>query len=172
MRTPKEWYQCMDAGTAAVRRPYRLAQFRQQGFPRITLYHIPSFQDCTGWTVYQLPRSKDYLLQTVKWHQAADGQRIEELMQGQVASTSAEPTLTEATTPLDAAWFERQLAALSSIRVPLHTNRPTGLDGESFGIHVWNEFEVEWWCEGPSEWRDLVRWAHDCIHHFQQSTAA
>jgi len=49
--TPKEWYQCMDAGSAAVRRPYKLRQFRHPGIPRITLYHIPSFTDATGWTI-------------------------------------------------------------------------------------------------------------------------
>ena len=171
MTTPKAWYQCLDAGTAAVRRPYELRQFPQQGTPRITLYYIPSFQDATGWTVYYRPRTGEYLLQAVTWHQAADGRRIEELMVGKVASASAEPTLTEATAALDPAWFERQFAALSSIRIPLHTSRPIGLDGENFGIHVWNEFEVEWWCEGPSEWSELIRWAQECIEHFRQSTA-
>lgn len=151
MTIPKEWYQWMDAGTTAVRRPYEPRRFRRQGIPRITLYHIPSFQDCTGWTVYQLPCGKDYLLQAVTWHQTSDGQRIKELMRGQVANVSAEPTMTEATATLSTAWFERQFAALSSIPIPLHTNRSLGLDGESFGIHAQNEFEVEWWCKGPSE---------------------
>lgn len=167
---PIEWYQCSYVGTRAVRRPYELLRFQRHGTPRITLYHIPSFQDCAGWTVYY--RGKDYLLQTVIWHQTTDVQRIKKLMLGQVANVSAEPTITEATATLDTAWFERQFATLSFIRIPIHVNRRLGLDGETFGIHVQNEFEVEWWCKGPSEWSDLVRWAHECIDHFRQSTVA
>ena len=162
----------MDAGTAAVRRPYELRQLRQQGIPRITIFHIPSFQDCTGWTVYLLRGGKDYRLQRVTWQQTADSQRIGEFMRGQSVSLSSEPTLAADSRPLDASWFERQFTALMTIRIPLHTNRPIGLDGESFGVHARNEFEVEWWCDGPTEWRDLIKSTNECIEYFQQSTVA
>ena len=170
MKTPEQWYQCMDAGIAAVRRPYEIRRFRRRGLPRITLYHLPSFQDCVGWTVYQLPHKEGHLLQSITWRQSVDGKRMEDLMCGRTPSTSAEPTLTETTNPLDSIWFEHQLTALSSIRISLHTNRPLGLDGETFGVHARNEFDVEWWCHGPPEWADLVQWAHKCIKYFCQST--
>lgn len=162
----------MDAGTAAVRRPYALPQFRRPGLPRITIYHIPSFEDCTGWTVYQVHRSKDYVLQSVTWRQPVDSRRIEDLMLGRVTGVSPAPTLEEASCVLDATWFESQFTAFTSIRIPLHTNRPIGLDGESFGVHAPGEFEVEWWCEGPPEWKELIQWTNDCINHFRQAIAA
>ena len=172
MSVPKEWYQCMDAGTAAIRRPYQVRRFCQPGIPRVSIFHIPSFADCTGWTVYLLPRGGGYRLQTVVWHQPADGKRMEDLMQGRVTAAAAEPTLEEVCGALDPVWFERQLSLLGEIYVPLHTNRPIGLDGESFGVHCRSEFEVEWWCEGPPEWAALVAWTHECIGYFQRAAVA
>ena len=65
-----------------------------------------------------------------------------------------------------------QIAALASIRIPLHTKRPIGLDGESFGVHAGNEFAVEWWCDGPPEWKDLINWTRGCFEYFRQFSAA
>ena len=164
--TPKEWYQCIDAGTAAVRRPYALRQFRHPGIPRITFYHIPSFTDATGWTIYLKPRREGCGLQTVTWHQQADGDRMQNLMRGESAVETAEPTLTETFEAIDSDWVESRISELAKIVVPLHTNRPMGLDGESFGIHMRGEFQVEWWCDGPDEWRELISWAQGCIGRF------
>jgi|ERR1700677_2443754 len=169
--TPKEWYRCMDAGITAVRRPYLLPMSRNEGFQRITIYHIPSFFDCTGWTVYELPVSKSYVLQSVTWRQYADSKRIEDFEVGRVSSDAAsQPTLVGATKPLDASWFQAQLSKLASMRVPLvcKGHLMCIADGESFGVHAQQEFDVEWQCDGPEEWGDLVRWTHECIDHFRQ----
>jgi hypothetical protein len=168
LETPQEWYQCMDAGTAAVRRPYAL---RQQGIPRLSLYHIPSFKDCYGWTIYQMRGGSDYKLQTVIWRQHADIQRMQDLMVGRVTRvTAVVPTLEESVTDVDSQWFERRLTALAMIRIPLVTKRPIGCDGETFGVHIGSQFEVEWWCDGPPEWTELERWTYDCIEIFRQKT--
>lgn len=173
LKTPKQWHQCLEAGTAAVRRPHEVRRFeRRIGLPHLTLYHLPSFVDCTGWTIYHLPRENSYLLQTVVWRQQEDGKRMEDLMLGRVLTASAEPTLEETTTPLDPVWCERQLAALSTIRLPLLTKRPIGLDGENYGVHVPGQFDLEWWCEGPNEWAELIAWMHQCMEDLRRLAAA
>ena len=171
MESPQEWYQCAKAGSAAVRRTYELPQFHRRGLPRLSVYHLPSFQDCYGWTVYQLRGEADYKLQTVIWRQSADGQRMEDLMSGRITHTAPEPTLEEFIAGIEAEWFKKQLAALSEIRIPLVVNRPIGCDGESFGVHVQHQFDVEWWCDGPPEWASLANWTYDCIKTFRQSSS-
>ena len=167
--TPSEWYQCLNAGTAAVRHPYEVPQFRRLGWPRLCVFHIPSFQDCYGWSVTQVRGA--YKLHTIIWRQARDGQRMHDLMSGQIAQTMTQPTLEVHTVDIDAEWFQKEMEVLAAIRVPLAIQRPMGLDGESFGIHVPREFEVEWWCEGPPEWQELTKWAYECIASFRQKTA-
>ena len=93
-------------------------------------------------------------------------------MRGQVSGTSAEPTLEGMCVALDSAWFERQFSVLGEICVPLHTHRPIGLDGESFGVHCRGEFDVEWWCEGPPEWAALVAGTHEGIGYLQRAAVA
>jgi hypothetical protein len=168
LTTPQEWYDCVEAGAAAMRRPYALRQFRRTGIPRVTIYHLPAHEDCTAWTVYEVPGSRDYLLQTVIWRQAEDGRRMEDLMLGRGSNISPAPTLEETMRTLAANWFERQFRALASISLPLYAQRTVGLDGESFGVHIRSEFEVEWWCDGPPEWADLVRWTGECIDYFRK----
>jgi hypothetical protein len=94
---------------------------------------------------------------------------MQNLMRGESAVESPDPTLTETYWAIDADWVDSQISELTKIAVPLHTNRPIGLDGESFGVHMRGEFQVEWWCEGPDEWQELISWAHGCIEHFSKS---
>lgn len=159
-QTPDEWYQCLHAGAAAIRRPYDLPQFRHIGLPSLVVYHLPSFQDCYGWCVSRARGT--CRLHTVVWRQPADSQR---------QPVSATPTLEESRTDLDGEWFEQQLAALSAIHIPLVTERMIGCDGESFGVHVPHSFEVEWWWKGPAEWAELTRWTYGCIDYFRKTTA-
>jgi hypothetical protein len=170
--TPKVWYQCMDAGTAAVRRPSELRQFRRDGWPKLTVYHIPSFEDCFGWTIFRTRGKAEYTLQTIIWRQMADGQRMQDLMHGRATSAAPEPTLEERISFLQAERFDQHFAALSGIRIPLLVRQPEGLDGETFGVSVPREFGVEWWCHGPPEWADLARWTHDCIKILRETPAA
>ena len=127
LKTPQQWYQCLEAGSAAVRRPQEVRRFeRIIGVPRLTLYHLPSFVDCTGWTLYHLPRENRYLLQRVVWRQQEDSKRIEDLMLGRVFTASAEPPLEGTTTPLgtNASWQPCQ---------------PSGFPCSPSGPSVWME---------------------------------
>jgi hypothetical protein len=166
--TPREWYLCMDAGIEIIKRPHETRRFPARGVPVITFYHITSFEDCTGWTVYSQGTHKGCFVQKVCWRQSLDGERMREFMEGNVASVSPSPTLDEATSALDASWLEQQLAALNSLRFPLYARGPQGCDGESFGVLAPHVFAVEWWCEGPREWAELIRWTQDCIGYFER----
>jgi hypothetical protein len=170
LETPKEWGRCLEAGAAAIRRPYELRQFARHGLPKLTVYHIPSFQDSIAWTIYRARGDVEYTLQTVIWRQVADGKRMEELMHGRIATASAEPTLLERISLVPTYMIDQQFAALAAIRIPLLANSSIGCDGEFFGISVRREFELEWWCDGPPEWGDLVKWTHECIQIFREAT--
>jgi hypothetical protein len=172
LETPKEWYQCLEAGTAAVRRPHELRQFGRHDWPKLTVYHIPSSADCFGWTVYQARGATKHTLRTVIWRQLADGQRMQDLMHGRTTNAWAEPTLEAQVSFLEARRFDEHLAGLGAIRIPLFARRRVGCGGEIFGVSVPREFEVEWWCDGPPEWVDLARWTHGCIKMFRDATAA
>ena len=163
LQTPREWYECLEAGCAAVRRPFALSQFQRPGVPRLSVFHIPSFVDATGWTIYYLPREKSYKLQTVIWRQQADGRRMEDVMHGRVLRVSPEPTLEERYSDFSRDSAEQMIATLGRITIPLLARQNIGCDGESFGVRVEHNFEVEWWCDGPKEWAELTRWARDSI---------
>jgi hypothetical protein len=181
-RTPDEWYECLSQGTAAVRRTYEIPEFRRRGIPRLSVYHIPSFTDCFGWTIYEIPgravpvevvtttkRKGEYKLQTVKWRQSADAEKFKQHMAGALVGSSrlATPTMEESFSDIDSEWVEREIANLAQIRIPLITRAPFGCDGVSYGVHVRGLFDLEWWCDGPSEWKELAIWTHRWIESMQ-----
>jgi hypothetical protein len=176
--TPVEWYECLSRGTAAVRHTYDLSEFRRNGIVQLSVFHIRSFSDCFGWTVYRIPepvkaveierpeqRKYQYKLQSVVWRQAEDLERLQQHTRGKLVPSAglATPTLEENFCDFDAERFERELNSLARIRIPLTLNRPIGCDGESYGVHVRDHFDLEWWCEGPQEWRELVLWTNRWI---------
>lgn len=167
--TPREWYECMHLGTDAVRRPYALRQFPHRGWPRVSVFHLPSFNDCYGWTVYESRDEPQVTLQTIVWRQTSDGARIHEVLMGRAKSVSAEPTLEETLSSIDAVWLERKMHDLAKIRIPLIIECDFGLDGETYGLCVPGRFELEWWVDAPREWEDLARWTYDCIDAFRKA---
>ena len=170
--TPQGWCRCLESGTAAVQRPYELQQFGPHGVPVLTVYHIPSFLDCFGWTVYQKHGKPDYKLQTIIWKQIADGERIQNFISGRAIiklSEVAEPTLLESISCIEAKRFDQHIAALNHIKIPLDANRSIGLDGEIFGVRLHGQFELEWWENGPTEWANLVGWTNECIGMFREA---
>ena len=166
--TPKEWYRCMDAGIAAVRKPYESKLFPSRGLPLVTIYHIPSFDDAKGWTVYQMPKQTGHLLQILTWHQKDDGNRMESLMRGNSISETSEPTLSELTFDLDSTWVTDKLLELSKISIPLETTQSIGIDGETYGVHIRHKFDLEWWSRGSENWKELLAWAQSCVFKFSK----
>jgi hypothetical protein len=157
----------MDKGCALVRRHPDHPSYRRPGLPKLTVFHIPSFVDATGWTVRELPRRAGYELQRVIWHQKADSDRIERLMRGEVIAHPDEPTMSSATATIDADFWTSRYEALRVIEIPLIPERPMGLDGESFGLRVSGHIDIEWWGDGPLQWATLNRWTLDAISYFR-----
>jgi hypothetical protein len=168
--TPEAWYQCMDRALHAIRHPYRSRDLRHRGQVCLHLYHIPSFANCAGCTVYDL--NGTYEVKIVVWEQPADGRRIAD----EGNSASPEPTLTTSVFPLDAAWWEARMDALSAIHVPLLAAQEYGMDGEYTGINLFDAvgvgtFAVEWWAAGPDEWAELADWADEVLDVFGKLAA-
>ena len=163
----KVWGQCLFAGISVVRGTREVQKFKPPGVPRLTIFHIPSFYDATGWTICEKFREENFKLQTVIWRQDFDSQRIQDHMLGKSTYESPEPTVDEHSVDLESTWVKNKLSQLAEITIPLHVKRPLGLDGESWGIRVPGEFDVEWWGEGPDEWAELIKWTHSCIEYFK-----
>ena len=71
--------------------------------------------------------------------------------------------------------IDARLDSLSNLRLrPFIQNRPWGLDGESWGLELFGfggMSRLQWWCEGPQEWRDLVDWTESSIRKFRDLLA-
>ena len=50
-------------------------------------------------------------------------------------------------------------AELASLRIPLCVHHDTGFDGDTYGVKLHGQVELEWWCNGPEERGPVVRWA-------------
>lgn len=164
----RAWIKCLGAGTRAVRFPSLRKESRGLGLPKITIFHIPSFEDCHGWTVYYKQREDSrYLLQDLIWRQSSDIERMEDARHRALKGISSEPTLEVRTAYLAAAWFWEQWRSLSQISIPIVVEPQYGLDGESYGINITYRLQLEWLNEPPSAWRELGTWVHNCIEVFR-----
>jgi hypothetical protein len=165
-QTPKEWYSCLEAGAAAIRRPYNVGRLPRRGLPCVVVYHLPSFIDCCAWSL--VPKRASFNLQRLIWRQSVDARRLSDPLEGVRLGILPEPTLEEHFEPADSAWCTSQLHKLASIRCrPFVPEGSIGLDGEMFGVHIPHQVDLEWWCSGPSDWRELISWTHEFIAHFQ-----
>ena len=164
------WSKCLQHGCDIVRRHVEHPTYRRPGFPQMTLFHIPSFVDAAGWTVTKLPRGQGYELQKIVWHQQADSERMENLMSGRSVIESPEPTISAALYRLDAQEWEKRFSALATMHIPLLPEHPMGLDGESFGLRLHPQLELEWWCEGPAAWASVSEWTMSAIAYFLSQT--
>jgi hypothetical protein len=181
--TSDEWHQCLEAGTRSIRRGFHDSKNRPIGLLRLGIYHLPSFQDCFCWTIYETkaelsvkiiddsepiqsrtePWVHEPVVHTLIWHQEADRQRIHDNLAGKNLRISGTPTFSELMTKVDSQWLAERLNTFSRIRLPLLIERAFGCDGEIFGVFVPEEFNLEWWCSGPPEWRDLAEWTTEMV---------
>lgn len=156
----------MEKGCALVRRHPDHPDYHRPGIPRLTVVHIPSFFDATGWTVRELPHAAGFELQRVVWHQKSDRDRADCAMRGEIVPKADEPTMTSTAVIIDSESWRQRYEALRIIEIPLIPERMMGLDGESFGLRISGHIDIEWWCDGPSAWASLNRWTHDALSYF------
>ena len=133
-------------------------------YQRMRLWHCPAFDVQLAWIIFQKSQlrggSRDTQLRQVCWNRPADIKRLSDPLQGLAHGFHSHPTMEVRDRPLVTADFESRLAALRKISFPVFSDKSLGLDGESFGIELTSgRIHVEWWCEGPEEWRMLTAWA-------------
>lgn len=135
--------------------------------PCVVVYHLPSFIDCSAWSLFR--RRHAFNLQTVTWRQSVDARRLSDPSEGLRLGILPVPTLEERFEPADSAWCNAQLQELAKIRLsPFLPEGSSGLDGETFGVHIPYKADIEWWCSGPEDWRELVSWANEFIAQVAQ----
>jgi hypothetical protein len=146
-----------------------MADLREAGIPVLHVYCLPSFTAARGWTLYESGYGKDVSLNlhTVVWRQLQDIRRIREAKSSNNQSVSPEPTIDTFTNLLDIMWWSERQQELHNMQLPLVTKRELGMDGTFYGVSVPRRFALEWWCEGPPEWRELVTWTDECIDYFK-----
>jgi len=167
-QTHKEWYSCLEAGTAAIRRPYNIDRLPRRGLPCVVVYHLPSFIDCCAWSLFR--KRDSFSLQTVIWRQSVDARRLSDPLEGVRLGILPAPTLEEHFEPVDSTWCTSQLQKLASIRCsPFIPEGSIGIDGEMFGVHIPYKVDLEWWCSGPADWGELISWTHEFIAQFRRS---
>lgn len=178
---PHEWKDCLEWGSASVRKPFDLKYVKQEDLPLLHVYCLPSFDDARGWTVYQTRQQEQevFRVHTVLWRQGHDQDRMiafhnqprTGMARYRPQPVPKEPTVETSLTSLDAAWWREQYGALDSIRIACATQGPIGCDGAFFGLarpDLFHHYAFEWWEEGPPEWCELVAWANECMAFFKQ----
>jgi hypothetical protein len=159
---PDPWTRCMMKGSALVRHHSELAAYARPGNVQLTIFHIPSFVDATGWTIRKLEKNSGFELQRVVWHQHEDSFRDKE------APDFAGPTISTATAMLDSDWWQERYAMLRDMRIPLIVpcQWVTICDGDTTGLEI-GGLQIEWGNESPEGWEMLVEWTKSCMEHFQ-----
>lgn len=131
---------------------------------RLRLWHYPSFTPMRSWGVYEHRPSPNrptkLIVRQITWDQSADWERLHQPLVGLVKGFHCAPSIEVRDRPIDSQIFERRLAELRTIKVPVFENGGIGLDGESFGVAMpGSGQELEWWCDGPDSWQSLTAWA-------------
>lgn len=130
------------------------------------LWHYPAIRPHKTWTVLTPGRKASAgalpLVREVSWDQAADNQRIFGPASAG-ASLVPQPTLRVRDAFLPSTELQGFIEAAANLTVPLlvFANR-VGLDGEFFGLETYEVspfVRLQWWCDGPVEWRPLTDWA-------------
>src|SRR5690348_2744192 len=108
---PHDWQDCLEWGSACVRRPYELKYLKQEGSPLLHLYCLPSFHDAYGWTVY--PEQGGLSVHTILWRQRQDQDRMiayhdqprTGMARYRPQPMPKEPTVVTFLSPLDGVWW-------------------------------------------------------------------
>ena len=134
---------------------------------QMRLWHYPSNGQYKSWTVsVSMPPDRDDarpMVREVVWDRPYDWQRLSDLPPRREGEFTDEPTLKVRDSYLPVkelkSLFERVIDL--DIRM-IGVKEPFGLEGETFGLEGYGPLHgirLEWWCEGPEEWRDLTTWA-------------
>lgn len=131
----------------------------------LQLCAYPAFGDAHSYTIFA---EKDYarpLLRHTHWKRVYDRQRFLDPMMGLREGWHTEPTLAVNDVTLAEPPFAALMKKGQQIHIPLiGVETEFGLDGEHFSLQMpnfWGGFRLNWWGDGPPEWRELTAWVHE-----------
>jgi hypothetical protein len=133
----------------------------------LRLWHFPADGVQETWTVFtpgrKVPAGAPPLVREVAWDRRRDQQRLDdpaEQTKWRAGRRELSLGLREATLP--EAELRALLAAGADLAVPIVLRgHAVGLDGEFFGLETYEvspNVRVQWWCDGPLEWRHFTDW--------------
>jgi hypothetical protein len=134
----------------------------------LRLWHYPAFGPQTTWTILtpgrKVQRDAGPVVREVTWDRAADHERLFNPLEGLRKGFHGHPTLGLREALLPAVELGSLLEAAANLAVPVVLcTRPgvVGLDGEYFGLETYeasSSVRLQWWCDGPTEWRHFTDW--------------
>jgi hypothetical protein len=140
--------------------------------PVVRLWHYPAFSDYACWAVFRPARrnmsDQSGIVRRVIWEWTHDLRRFADPLEWLKQGYRAPPTIVVRDARMPADQFAPLLAELALAPVPAAGIAAYwGLDSETFGFeNVESGFlrvRLEWWCDGPEEWRAFTR----CVAHLR-----
>jgi hypothetical protein len=135
----------------------------------LRLWHFPSHGVQTTWTILT-PGKKAAdgsvpMVREIAWDRPADEARPGEEL----------PTIRVRDAHLPADQVRYWIEEVMKLAVPLVVfNHVVGLDGDYYGLETYETspfVRVQWWNDGPTEWRHLIDWASGLRRHLQAANA-
>jgi len=162
------------AGPEAIRRGFEPEQVSGHSDKFLMqLLILPSFTSEIGWQIYRRdpviyrrhPIEKDgkprFIGCRTEWLKAEDIQRFSSPIASLQYLNRLAPTMSFQTVELDPQWTQQQTSSLLSVSVPPFAERNSvGIDGVGYGLRQGNYLAgtcLNWWNEGPDEWRPLTK---------------
>lgn len=132
----------------------------------LRLWHFPAFAPQVTWTILspgrKAPAGAPPVVREVTWDRTRDHSRMFDAAEGIEPVPRIAPSirLRQATLPDDD--LGRLMEVGANLTVPLvGCANANGLDAEYFGMETYAvspNVRVQWWCEGPLEWRHFIDW--------------
>lgn len=156
-------------------RAFRLLDHAKEVEPReairrygslLRLWHYPAFEAQRTWTILtpgrKVPAGTPSLVREVTWDRRVDHLRLFDSPAAIEKGMGTQPTIRLREGILPEAELRRFLEAGAHLMVPIiNAGNQVGLDGEYFGLETYAvspNVRVQWWCDGPTEWRHFTDW--------------
>ena len=130
--------------------------------PQIRLWHYPAFSAHKSWTIFKSrSQNSQSVVREVTWDFLADNARLADPLVGLKQGFHTNPTVVVRDGKLPDDEFSILIEQGRRLNIPLiGIEQRVGLDGVTSGIELFgfDRVRLEWWCEGPKEWRALTDW--------------
>jgi hypothetical protein len=130
--------------------------------PQFRLWHYPELSSHRSWTIFKSPlQNSQSVVREVAWDFFADSAPLVDPLVALKQGFHTNPTVVVRDAKLPDDEFSRLFEQGRHLNIPLiGIGQGWGLDGVTSGIELFgfDRVRLEWWCEGPEEWRALTDW--------------